>query len=203
MRQRTKQEFEIPARGGRVFEIDKGDILKVIAVEGVQGVDLVAFNRADLKETLCVWLSRQMSGSFTKADRFYSKLPAARTMFTVLTDKPKLLWLSPGRCNSTLFDHLGHPGHANCQDTLAECMKELGLDPFDVPEVLNIFMTADFTEDGSYTYKAAEIQKGDSYDMVSEMNMVVAISNCPDDIHDYNEHKPKRIVIQVLEGESQ
>ena len=70
------------------------------------------------------------------------------------------------------------------------------LGPFDVPEVLNIFMTADFTEDGSYTYKAAEIQKGDSYDMVSEMNMVVAISNCPDDIlDDYNEHKPKRIVI--------
>lgn len=199
MSQEMKQDFVIPGGDRKVFNVDKGDVLRITALEGVQAVDLVAFNRDNLKETLSVWLSRQHSGSFTEATVYYSKLPDARPMFTALTNRPKLLWLTPGRCNARIFEKMGHPGHANCQDNLVECMKEIGLTAYDVPEVLNIFMTADFNPDGSYSYRAANVEKGDSYEMLAEMDTVVAISNCPDDTSAYNDFQTRPIGIQVYQ----
>ena len=195
------KELIIPSCEGRSFTVKKGQILRIIEVEGPQAVDMIAFNLHDLKESFSAWLTRHLSGSFTRAEKLYSKLPAANVMFTVLNYRPGIFWLSPGRCNilSYRIFHGVKGYHKNCQDILAECIKEYGMSEYDVPEVLNIFMNAKFKKDGSYEFSASPVKKGDYVDLLAEMDCLVAISACPDDFGSYNEYKPKPLKIQLLE----
>jgi len=194
-------ELIIPKCEGRSFEVNKGQVLRVIEVDGPQAADMVSFNRHDMRESLSVWLSRHLSHNFTKASLLYTKLPAGNVMFRVLADNAGIFWLSPGRCNKLSYKlNHGVPGyHNNCQDILARCLEPYGLTQYDVPEVLNLFMDARLHEDGSYEFLASPVRPGDYVEMLAEMDCLVAISACPDDLSAYNGFATKRLRIQVLE----
>jgi len=72
------ESIDVPRCEGRAFTVLEGQQLRVVAVEGAQAADLVAFNAIDYRESLCTWLTRHMSGSFARADQIYTKLPAGR-----------------------------------------------------------------------------------------------------------------------------
>lgn len=195
----VRYEVEIAPRTGQVFEVERGDLVRIVAVEGPQAADLIAFNRHDLRESLSAWLTRHMSHSFIQAHEFYSKLPAGRVMFTATTDTPGVLWLSPGRCNPLSYRTRGDGGpHISCQEILEGCVAELGLGPFDVPEVLNIFMKADLHPDGTYAFSPSPVVAGESFDMVAEMDATIAVSACPDEFGAYNEFQTRPLGIQVV-----
>ena len=158
----VKEEFIIPSSEGKIFVVKKGQTLRVIEVEGLQAADLIIFNEYDMNESFSAWLTRHNSKSFSKAKKLYSKLPFGNVMFTVLTEKEKVLFLSPGRCNKMTYElHIGKKGHKNCQDILAGLIKQYGLEAYDVPEVLNIFMNVEYNRDGTYEYLPSPVKKGD------------------------------------------
>ncbi|MGH9245265.1 MAG: DUF1989 domain-containing protein [Acidimicrobiales bacterium] len=194
-----RREVEIPPCEGRVFEVERGDIVRIVAIEGPQAADLIAFNTSDFRESLSTWLTRHMSGSFLRAKEFYTNFPAAQIMFTAITDRPGLLWLSPGRCNPLSYRTRGTGGpHLSCQDILAGCVESMGLGPFDMPDVLNIFMNATLHADGTYEFGPSPVEPGDSFDMTAEMDATVAVSACPDEFGAYNEFQTRPLGIQVV-----
>jgi uncharacterized protein YcgI (DUF1989 family) len=190
----------IPACEARSFTLAAGDVVRVIAVEGPQAADLIAFNQHEHRESLSTWLTRHMSGSFSRADKVYSKLPAGRLMFTVQSDEDGLLWLSPGRCNRLKYEQLGMPDHANCQDLLAAAIEPYGMSAYDVPDVFNIFMRPRFREDGTYEFLPSPVEPGDDLRMRAEMDVVVAVTACPDETGAYNQYRVKPIGIEILRG---
>ncbi len=196
---KTVKEFMIPKCKGRSFTIKKGELLRIIEVDGPQAADMVAFNEHDLRESFSAWLTRQSSRSFTRTRKLLSKLPAGNVMFTVLTDVPGIYWLTGGRCNSLLYktQYGVKRYHRNCHDILAECLKPHGLSEWEVPEVFNVFMNAKFTVDGTYEFEKSPVSKGDYVDLRADMDCLVAVSACPDDIGEYNERKPKALKIQI------
>lgn len=192
----VRNEFEIAPATGEVFEVEDGELVRIVAVEGPQAADLIAFNTHDYRETLSTWLTRHMSGSFLRADRAYTKLPSARVMFEILTDRAGLLWLSPGRCNRLSYQHVDQ-AHLSCQDILEKCVQRLGLSPFDVPEVLNIFMNPEMSAEGTYRFGPSPVEPGDAFEMIAQMDSTIAVSACPDDYGDYNEFQVRPLGIQV------
>ncbi len=195
-----KEDFIIPSGEGKMFTVKKGQTLRVIQVEGVQAADLIIFNEHDIKESFSAWLTRHNSGCFTRAKKLYSKLPAGNVMFTNLTEKDGILWLSPGRCNRFSYERRhGIKGHNNCQDILAKIIEPYEMTPWDVPEVLNIFMNAIFNKDGTYKFIASPVSKGDYVDLLAEMDCLVGVSACPDDLSDYNNFKAKPLGIQIFD----
>ena len=122
-------------------------------------------------------------------------------MFTVLTDKPGLIWLSPGRCSRPIFEKFYgvKSYHKNCQDILADCIKPYGLTAWEVPDVINLFMTAVFKEDGSRELKPSPVRKGDYVDLRAEMDLLCVISNCPDELGIYNDFKTKPLGVQIFD----
>jgi uncharacterized protein YcgI (DUF1989 family) len=98
------ESIDVPRCEGRAFTVLEGQQLRVVAVEGAQAADLVAFNAIDYRESLCTWLTRHMSGSFAWADQIYTKLPAGRVMFDVEHAQPGVFWLSSGRCNRLKYE---------------------------------------------------------------------------------------------------
>lgn len=195
-----KEEFIIPKCEGRSFTIKKGQKLRIIEVEGVQGADMIAFNSADMKESFSAWMTRSISGSFTRAEKLYSKLPAANVMFTVLTQKDGIFFFTPGRCNRLKYELVyGVKGyHKNCQDILAECIKPYGMTPYDVPEVLNIYMNVLFHENGTYEFKESPVSKGDYVELLAEMDCLCAMTACPSD-GVINGFEPKPLGIQIFD----
>ncbi len=194
-----KEDFIIPSGKGRAFPVKKGQTLRVIEVESPQGADLIMFNLHDLKESFCAWLTRQFSQNFKNAQKLYSKLPAGNVMFTILTEKKDVYWLSGGRCNRFTYERLGVKGyHQNCQDILAECIRPYGLTPYDVPDVFNIYMNPILHEDGTYEFKASPVSQGDYVDLLAEMDCLVAVAACPDDLRAINDFKAKPIGIQIF-----
>jgi uncharacterized protein YcgI (DUF1989 family) len=190
------EEIVVPKCEGRAFTVDEGQVMRVVAVEGAQAADIVAFNAEDYRESLCTWLTRHMSGSFVHADTVYTKLPAGRAMFTVEHAPPGVFWLSPGRCNRLKYDRLGRPGHPNCQDILTDTIRPYGLSGFDVPDVLNVFMNAQFRTDGTYEFTASPVEPGDYVALRAELRTLVAVSACPDDAA-YNLGYPKPLKIEL------
>lgn len=198
-----KEDFIIPAGEGKMFTVKKGQTLRVIQVEeGVQAADLIVFNEHDMKETFSAWVTRHISKCFTRAEKLYSKLPAQNVMFTISTEKggkSGMLWLSPGRCNRFSYERRGIKGHNNCQDILAKIIEPYGLTPWDVPEVLNIFVNAVFHEDGTYEWPRAPVSKGDYMDFLAEMDCLVGVSMCPDDMNAYNDFKAKPLGFKIFD----
>ncbi|TMQ00547.1 MAG: urea carboxylase-associated family protein [Thaumarchaeota archaeon] len=194
------KEFTIPKCEGRSFTIKKGELLRIIEIEGPQAADMVAFNEHDFRESYSAWLTRQSSRSFTRPKKLRSMLPAGNVMFTVLTDVPGVYWLSAGRCNSFLYrDLYGIRGyHKNCHDILAESLKPFGISEWDVPDVFNVFMNAKLGSTGTYEFDKSPVSKGDYVDLRAEMDCLIATSACPDDIGAYNGGKPKPLKIQIL-----
>jgi uncharacterized protein YcgI (DUF1989 family) len=186
---------DIPACEGRSWTVRAGQEVRIVAVEGPQAADVIAWNAADPRESISSWLTRHMSKNFGRAKTIYSKLPAGRPMFTVLSDRPGLLWLSPGRCNRLKYP----PGHANCQDILAATIAPFGMGPFDVPEVLNVFMNPQLHEDGSYEFLASPVEPGDYFAMIADMDVVMAISACPD-TSAYNAGRPKPLRVDIVDA---
>lgn len=187
-------DFVIPKCEGRLFRVDAGQRLRVIAAEGPQAADLIAFNPHDLRETLSTSLTRQLSGNFGACTDVYTRLPAGNVMFRVTSAPPGCLWLSPGRCNRIKYKD---PTAASCQDILAGCIEELGMDGFDVPEVFNIFMNPEMHTDGTYRFLPSPVSPGDYVELQASMDALVAISACPD-YSDYNGGFPKSLGVQVL-----
>jgi hypothetical protein len=197
--QRIREQILIPKCEGRAFHVARGEVLRVVALEGPQAADVIAFNAEDLRESLSTWLTRHMSGSFRAATDIYTKLPAARVMFRVLRAPSGVFWLSPGRCNVLTYSKkasLAAP-HPNCQDILAGVIEPFGLTAYDVPEVLNLFMDPVLHADGTYEFRASPVRPGDSIDLLAEMNCLVAISACPSEAP-YNVGGPKALKAEIL-----
>ena len=196
-----KEDSIVPSGEGKIFTVKKGQTLRIIEVEGPQVASLIIFNEHDMKESFCACLTRQNSGCFTKTKKLYSKpASAGDVMFTVLTEKDGMFWLGPDRCNRFYYEqHYGVKDHNNCQDILAELIKSYGLTPYDVSEVLNIFMNVVFQEDGTYELVASPVSKGDYVDLMAEKDCLVGVAACPDDLSAYNNFETKPLGIQIFD----
>ena len=94
MGRRIVQDSVIPAGYGQAFEVRKGQVLRIHAVEDGQVGDCCFFNANDYKEWFHVgqtWVLNvvRKTGNGQYYTYFYSKPPRENLMFTVLEDTVK------------------------------------------------------------------------------------------------------------------
>jgi uncharacterized protein YcgI (DUF1989 family) len=183
---------EIPARHGAAVEVTRGQMLRVVDVEGQQVGDLVCFNRQDLGERY----SPQNTVLFNRT--IYPKVGATlvsdrgRPMMRLIADTVGVHDLICGSCSDEYYrsrlDH--HEPHRSCRGNLAEAMAPWGVAARDIPFSFNLFMRWPVEPDGTVVPMAAPSQAGDYVDLVADMDLVVANSACPSDITPTNAHRP-------------
>jgi hypothetical protein len=83
------------------------------------------------------------------------------------------------RCNR-VFQELGWgmTAHANCQDTLAEAIREYGLTPDDVHDSFNLWMATTIDEQGRRQFKWNPARKGDRIDLLAVFDVLAAAVIC-------------------------
>lgn len=174
---------------GIAFEVMHGQVLRVVLVEGPQVVDFDVFNSDNLKERFSSSVTRSNHGAhLTKGHTLNSIPPYLNPMFTI-TDDTVAHKANPqgtishdllfGRCNWRVRKEAYNSDSNGCQENIAGVIAKYGLEPEDVHDPLNIFMTTALNEAGKPIFIDPDAVAGDYLELQAEMNCLVAASICP------------------------
>jgi uncharacterized protein len=199
---RIAETIHLPAREGRAVAIDAGRRFRVIDLEGGQVADTWAFAAEDPGE--------HHSAQHTRAvvDRLFP-LPGEqfvtnrrRPILTLEADNsPGIHDMLIAACDPARYEGLGVEGwHASCEENLQRALEALGVQPVPrfAPQPINLFMNTPARADGTIEWLPAETEAGDHVVLRAEMDMIVAVSACPQDIVGINEAGPSPIAIELL-----
>ena len=205
------QEIMIPAEYGAAYYVKKGQIQRVIMIDGPQVGDWTAFNANNFKEHYdsshtFVMNSAKGTGGINGVRDFYSRPPHLNVMFTTVEDTVGLHWTMIGaKCTPQRYEVWNiEGGHRSCFGNLVEALEPHGITPEDVPDVFNMFMNVTYDQEGRYHIHAPAAGKGGYIDMRAEMDCLVGLSACPaGDVSfvngDGDEQGNKRLKVEIWE----
>ena len=174
----------IPARRGKATRVQAGQHVRVVNTHGTQVVDAWAFNAEDPTEWMAMEASRAWFTKLAAAvgDSFVTN--RRRKILTLVEDTsgcPHDTLMAP--CDPHRYGLLGVQGyHDNCRDNLHAALAELGITIPATPPSLNLFMNIPWTADGRLTWGEPVSPPGSYARFRAEMDLVVTLSACPQDI---------------------
>jgi uncharacterized protein YcgI (DUF1989 family) len=169
-----REEAVLQPVSGKAFPLYRGEVLRIVQLEGEQCVDFNAFNLHDYKEYFSASNTRANSGFHLKrGDLLWSVHSRNRPMYEIL-EMPQTCVsdLIAGRCKAANhyaegFSPDSYGTHTNCQDTLAACIGEYGLTPDDVHDSCNLWYNTEWDSKGRYWSTRNTGRKGDYVDLLS------------------------------------
>jgi len=178
----------LKATKGTAIKLCKGEAISVINLHGNQVVDAWAVNLTDASECSALEHTRSINSNmfFEQGMTLVSNL--RRPMLRLIEDS------SPGRhdtllcpCNAAIYQELGCTDyHRSCTDNFHEALAEQGIHCSYTPASLNLFMNVPVAEDGSVQRVPPRSKAGDRVTLLAEMDLMVVLSACPQDITPIN-----------------
>lgn len=172
--------------GGAPYEtiLKKGQVLRIVDLEGQQGVDFLCFNKDNTEEryNLAHSIKRAATLNLTKGHSLYSD--AARSMVTIIEDTCGHNDTIVGCCTEqTNWLFYGkNESKTSCRANFLSVMKKHGLGRRDLVGNINFFCIVPVAADMSIpelTFADAPSKPGDFIDLRADMDLIVVISNCP------------------------
>lgn len=195
------ERIRVPAREGRAVPVPAGGQFRVVDVEGQQVGDLFAFSARDVGE--------YVSAEHTRVGiaRLFPRVGEAfltnrrRPILTLLAeDSPGVNDMLMAACDPERYRLLGVTGwHASCEENLRRAMAGLGHPSVEVPQPINLFMDVPIGPDGALSFRAAGTRPGDSVTLQAEMDAIVVLSACPQDLNPVNGPGPTSLAIDLLD----
>lgn len=194
--------YDVPARNGRAVKLAKGNVIRVTNTHGTQVCDFWAFNTSDLSEFLSMEHARAV------IDRIMPKAgdPLAtnrrRPIMTLLADtSPGIHDTLMAACDIYRYQNLGVTEyHDNCADNMRLALKAIGLRAREVPQPLNLWMNIPVATDGGVDWLPPVSTPGDYVELRAEMDCIVVMSACPQDIIPINDNHPVEVHFTVMAG---
>jgi uncharacterized protein YcgI (DUF1989 family) len=199
---RTKDVINVPAREGRAVTVSTGQAFRVVDVEGKQVADLFAFNAADVGEYHSAMHTRAaVSHLFPKVGESFVTNRRRPILTLEADDTPAVHDMLIAPCDPERYQGLGVSGwHASCRENLELAMQALGHDRICIPASINLFMNIPVGDDGSLGWDPAVTAAGDSITLRADMEAIVVVSACPQDIVPINDRNPTSIAIELLDS---
>ncbi len=176
--------FTIPARRGRAARLSKGQSIQIVNTHGAQVVDTWAFSTEDPRECMSM---EHIRPTLTRI------FPHAGDDLVSNRRRPILHFAedtSPGvhdtlmaACDDYRYCLLGCTEyHDNCTDNLFAALRKVGLTVTECPSPLNLWMNIPVDRGGNTAWGVPASKPGDHVVLRAEMDCVVAMSCCPQDI---------------------
>ena len=190
----------IAARHGKAAFVRKNQKIKVINTHGTQVVDCWALNSDNLGE--------YMSMEHCRVDLERYKPKTGDTMVTNRR-RPILKILEDtcegshdtllAACDRYRYEKLGcKEYHRNCTDNFWEALVKLNLKPVELPSPFNLWQNTPVESDGSIKPNPPESRRGDYIILRAEMNLVLCLSACPQDVTSICGNKPKNAHFEII-----
>jgi urea carboxylase-associated protein 1 len=180
--------------------IRRGQVLRVIDLEGHQGVDFLCYNAENPEERYHApnTLKKCRTLRLTRGHTLYSDI--ARPMFTIVDDSygghDTIAGCCSGPSNQMLY---GVAGTTGCRENFLAALGRHGLGRRDIVPNVNFFCTVpvDDRRLADTVFVAGPAQAGDYIDLRAEMDALAVISNCPQVNNPCNDGKPKPIRVVI------
>jgi uncharacterized protein len=174
----------IPARRGKAARLLQGQRIKIINTHGQQVVDTWAFSLADIGEFMSMEHTRIAIGRIIPKIGDVLVTNRRRPILTLVEDTSGGIHDTlVAACDRWRYELLGCAGyHDNCTDNLAAAMRELDLTPSETPSPLNLFMNIPVIDGDRIDILSPVSTPGSFVTLRAEMDCVVALSACPQDM---------------------
>ncbi len=176
--------IHIPAREGRAFRVAAGESFRVIDPEGQQVADLFCFLAGDVSEYLSAEHTRVALGRlFPRVGESFTTNLRRPVLTLVADDSPGVHDMLCAACSPSRYVLLGVSGwHASCEENLQRAMAELGHSDIEIPQPVNIFENNPILPGGGLGTEPAPTSPGDSVTLRAELDVIVVVTACPQDV---------------------
>jgi uncharacterized protein len=181
----------IPAKEYSAFNMKKGQVLRFVDIEGRQVPDLVCFNANDLSEEINLGNSLLLNNrrEFVRGDCLYSVV--CNPMMTITGYSNGVSYSYGPMCSEELNRiRYGVADTRNCRDNFAMALNRWTVSKRRIPNAFVPFMNVGVNEGGRFEIREPSSQPGDYYDLRAEMDLLVAVSNCPQERNPCNGFNP-------------
>lgn len=196
----VKLDEIIAARAGWSREIRRGQVLRLVDLEGRQAVDFLCYSTADPLDRYAAADTMKINGNIFvgKGTVIYSV--NCNPMFTVIEDTCGFHDTIGGCCSSALNNRrYGKPEDPSCRDNFLRELGRYGMGPRDMVANLNFFMYVPVGPDGSMDMGPSRSKAGDFLDLRAEMDVLAVVSNCPQMNNPVNDFNPTPVRAIVYE----
>lgn len=165
---------EVPAGWYWTTALRRGEALRLVNLTGGSSVSLVAWREADPSERINTadTVKVQWRATLGKGRMILSDM--GRAMLSLIEDTSGLHDLLVGGSTAA-----SAAGGRNTRDNLVGAAGKLGLDRRDIPAAVTFFAPVTVRQDGRFDWRDDLRRAGDFVDLRAEMDLLVALSNCP------------------------
>lgn len=181
--------------------IRKGEILRIVDMEGQQAVDFICFNAKNVNETYDNTVTVRLASRpfLRKGDVLYSNL--ANPMFMMIEDTIGNHDTICGCCSAEInFLRYQVKNTPSCRANFLRELSKHGLDSRSLVPNVNFFMNIPFDANGEFQFKAPLSRPGDHVDLAAEMDCLAMISNCPQILNPANNFNPTPVRMVTFAG---
>ena len=190
------------------YEVEAGEYIQIIDVQGKQCSDFLAFNQRKLERGaergLDATTTRSLMGSAYPTPGLYRK------SFDIDQDPlVEVVQDTVGRhdnfglaCFPRFYEDLGYPGHLNCTDNFNGELVPRGIAPRAGWNALNLFYNTSFSADNALIADEPWSRPGDYVLLRASNDLLCASSACPDDIDPANGWEITDIHVRVYRPEN-
>lgn len=192
------KEEVIPAREYSACALEKGQILRIVDLEGKQVTDVAAFNLHEVEERLNAENTMLINRSIRPTTGHVLYSDDCNPMFTIIADTVGRNYLAGAVCSEEAnFVRYGVRATRNCRDNLAMAAAPWGITKRQVQGAFAAFLNMVHHPDGRTEIMEPTSSAGDYIDLRIEMDMLAAISNCPQERNPCNGWNPTPVRIIV------
>jgi len=186
--------------------IRRGQVFRILDLEGNQAVDTLFFNASDPEERYSAvdTLQRNRNLYLSAGTGLYST--EGRVMLTIVADTCGRHDTLGGACaqvSNTVRYALDKRFMHACRDNFMSAIchhPEHGLEKRDITHNINFFMNVPVTPDGGLTFEDGISAPGKYVELRAEMDVVCLISNCPQLNNPCNAYNPTPVRLLVWDG---
>lgn len=199
--QTLAEDFVLAPRACVARRLDAGQRLRITDLEGQQVADIIAFTWPGLEDRLWPSTTIRLNGTvyLTTGHILYSEL--SRPLLTITHDTCGRHDILAGSCNAHIDKvRYGVEDHRGCVENFMEATAAWGLKRSDIPMSFNVFMNCPVEPDGSWSIAEPVSRPGDTIELRAEADLLVAISNCPQDLNPCNAGAPKPLGVSITDA---
>jgi uncharacterized protein len=192
----------VPAGEPFMKVISKGQIVRILDLEGNQAVDTLFYNAADADERYDANATIREQGNIYLTTGTVLRSNAGNPMLSIIADTCGRHDTLGGACsaesNTVRYALEKHHMHS-CRDSflLALAKWDNGLNKRDLSSNINFFMNVPVTPEGGLTFEDGISEAGRYVEMQAEMDVIILISNCPQLNNPCNAYNPTPVEVLV------
>lgn len=187
--------------------VRRGQVLRIVDVEGNQAADTLFFNAADVADRYSAVDTIREQGNVYLGSGTKLLSTSGQVLAKIVADTVGRHDTLGGACasesNSVRYDLEKRTMHS-CRDSYLLALArhdELGLGKRDLAHNINFFMNVPVTPDGGLTFADGLSGPGQYVEMRAEMNIIVLISNCPQLNNPCNAYNPTPLEVLIWDGD--